>query len=111
MTKLACALAAIMTALCACSPNTASVSGSCGYVRAFAAYLHGKGSRKVDTTYAADFDSVPWPATGPLIGDARWLPDRIAADDADGYAGRLRGDRVLDQRVKSFVRLCRAYPS
>ena|SRR5580698_1443059 len=111
MTKLACALAAIVTALCACSPNTASVSGSCGYVRAFAAYLHEKGSEKLDTTYAADFDSAPWPPTGPLISDARWLPDRIATDDEDGYPGRLSADRALDQRVRSFVTLCRAYPS
>jgi hypothetical protein len=111
MTKLACALAAVVTALCACSPNTASVSGSCGYVRAFAAYLRQKGSEKLDTTYAADFDSAPWPATGPLIGDARWVPDRIAADDEAGYAGRLRDDPVLDRRVQSFVTLCRAYPS
>jgi hypothetical protein len=111
MTKLAGALATIVMALCACSPNTASVSVSCGYVRAFAAYLPEKGSGKLDQTYAADFDSAPWPATGPLISDARWVPDRITADDEAGYAGRLRADRPLDRRVKSFVTLCRAYPS
>ena len=111
MTKLAFALAAITMALCACSPNTASVSGSCGYVRAFAAYLHEKGSRPLDQTYAADFDSSPWPATGSLISDARWVPVRITADDEAGYAGRLREDRVLDRRLRSFVKLCRAYPS